>query len=136
MCNFCDLKLFFLLQVLSHGETVYTALFIPVAALLPSSVAWGASLAESHFLLLDDVPFILFILKCSILPCKFIIVHLTVNSSMNFEPCVIFLGFCSPVLYWPLLQHQHTPLHPLSDGHLPGRIWTELLCHLSWKHLH
>lgn len=96
----------------------------------------GASLATSHFLLLDDVPFILFILKCSFLPCKFIILNLTVNSSMNFEPCVIFLGSCSPVLSWSLLQHQHTPLHPLSDGHLPGRIWTELLCHLSWKHLH
>lgn len=45
-------------------------------------------------------------------------------------------GCCSPVLSRTLLQHQHPPLHPLSDGHLPGGVWTELLRRLSRKHHH
>lgn len=43
---------------------------------------------------------------------------------------------CSPVLSGTLLQHQHTPLHPLPHRHLPGGVWPELLRRLSRKHNH
>lgn len=46
------------------------------------------------------------------------------------------LGPCSPVLSRTLLQHQHTPLHPLSDGHLSRGVWAELLRGLPRKHNH
>lgn len=45
-------------------------------------------------------------------------------------------GPCSAMFSRTLLQHQHTPLHPLSYWHLSGGVWPELLRRLSRKHNH
>ncbi|XP_035273026.1 signal peptide, CUB and EGF-like domain-containing protein 2 isoform X3 [Anguilla anguilla] len=52
------------------------------------------------------------------------------SGALSFQDCE------TKVLSWTLLQHQHTPLHPLPHRDLSGRVWPELLHGLPRKHHH